>query len=88
VTQGQVRPLLDCHQSGLTSTLTICYCKARDAFQLADKVYKRDQDLLAHKAIAARMTSNKPNRQPPGEADMQSSEQAIKNYGISPRKTW
>ena len=28
------------------------YIKARDAFQLADKFYKRAQDLLAHKAIA------------------------------------
>ena len=34
------------------SLLRSAYVKARDSFQLADRIYKRDQDLLAHKAIA------------------------------------
>jgi membrane fusion protein, heavy metal efflux system len=34
------------------SVLRSAYIKARDAFQLADRFYKRAQDLFAHKAIA------------------------------------
>ena len=34
------------------SVLRSAYIKARDAFQLSDKFYKRAQDLYAHKVIA------------------------------------
>ncbi len=59
------------------------YVKARDAFQLADKFYKRDQDLYAHKAIAEADLEQAESTRAQAEADLQSSEQAIKILGIS-----
>ncbi len=49
------------------SLLRSAYVKARDSYQLADKIYKRDQDLLAHKAIA--------------EADLEQAESAMSAGG-------
>jgi cobalt-zinc-cadmium efflux system membrane fusion protein len=80
VTQGQ--PMLDVTSPDY-STLRSAYFKARDAFQLADKVYKRDQDLLAHKAIAEADLEQAESTRAQAEADLQSSEQAIKILGIS-----
>ena len=80
VTQGQV--MLDVTSPDY-STLRSAYFKARDAFQLADKVYKRDQDLLAHKAIAEADLEQAESTRAQAEADLQSSEQAIKILGIS-----
>jgi cobalt-zinc-cadmium efflux system membrane fusion protein len=65
------------------STLRSAYVKARDAFQLADKFYKRDQDLLAHKAIAEADLEQAESTRAQAEADLQSSEQAIRILGIS-----
>ena len=65
------------------STLRSAYVKARDAFQLADKFYKRDQDLLAHKAIAQADLEQAESTRAQAEADLQSSEQAIRILGIS-----
>ncbi len=80
VTQGQV--MLDVTSPDY-STLRSAYFKARDAFKLADKVYKRDQDLLAHKAIAEADLEQAESTRAQAEADLQSSEQAIKILGIS-----
>jgi membrane fusion protein, heavy metal efflux system len=80
VTQGQ--PMLDVTSPDY-STLRSAYVKAKDAFQLADKVYKRDQDLLAHKAIAEADLEQAESTRAQAEADLQSSEQAIKILGIS-----
>jgi cobalt-zinc-cadmium efflux system membrane fusion protein len=80
VTQGQ--PMLDVTSPDY-STLRSGYVKAKDAFQLADKVYKRDQDLLAHKAIAEADLEQAESTRAQAEADLQSSEQAIKILGIS-----
>jgi cobalt-zinc-cadmium efflux system membrane fusion protein len=59
------------------------YIKARDAFQLADRVYKRDQDLLAHKAIAQADLETAESARAQAEADLQSSEQALRVLGIT-----
>jgi membrane fusion protein, heavy metal efflux system len=65
------------------STLRAAYVKARNAFQLADKFYKRDQDLLAHKAIAEADLEQAESTRAQAEADLQSSEQAIRILGIA-----
>jgi len=63
--------------------LRSAYVKARDLFQLADRIYKRDQDLLAHKAIAEADLEQAESVRAQAEADLQSSEQAIRILGIS-----
>src|SRR3984893_13634959 len=65
------------------SQLRSAYIKARDAFQLADRFYKRAQDLLAHKAIAQADLEQAESNRAQAEADLQSSEQAIRVLGIS-----
>lgn len=59
------------------------YIKARDAYQLADKFYKRAQDLFAHQAIAQADLDQAESNRTQAEADLQSSEQAIRVLGIS-----
>lgn len=80
VTQGQ--PMLYVTSPDY-SLLRSAYVKARDAFQLADKFYKRDQDLFAHKAIAEADLEQAESTRAQAEADLQSSEQAIRILGIS-----
>ena len=58
------------------------YIKARDAFQLADRFYKRAQDLFAHQAIAQADLEQAESNRAQAEADLQSSEQAIRVLGI------
>ena len=65
------------------SNLRSTYVKARDAYQLADKIYKRDQDLLAHRAIAEADLEQAESTRAQAEADLQSSEQAIRILGIN-----
>ena len=65
------------------SLLRSAYIKARDAFQLADKFYKRAQDLYAHKAIAEADVEQAESNRTQAEADLQSSEQAIRILGIA-----
>jgi len=65
------------------SQLRSAYIKARDAFQLADRFYKRAQDLLAHKAIAQADLEQAESNRAQAEADLQSSEQAIRVLGVS-----
>ena len=65
------------------SLLRSAYIKARDAFQLADKFYKRAQDLYAHQAIAQADLEQAESTRTQAEADLQSSEQAIRILGIS-----
>lgn len=59
------------------------YIKARDAYQLADKFYKRAQDLYAHQAIAQADVEQAESTRTQAEADLQSSEQAIRVLGIA-----
>jgi cobalt-zinc-cadmium efflux system membrane fusion protein len=58
------------------------YIKARDAFQLSDRFYKRAQDLYAHQVIAQADLEQAESNRTQAEADLQSSEQAIRVLGI------
>jgi cobalt-zinc-cadmium efflux system membrane fusion protein len=65
------------------SQLRSAYIKARDAFQLADRSYKRAQDLYAHQAIAQANLEQAESNRTQANADLQSSEQAIRVLGIT-----
>ena len=79
VTAGQ--PLLYVASPDYSQTRS-AYIKARDAFQLADKFYKRAQDLYAHQAIAQADLDQAESNRTQAQADLQSSEQAIRVLGI------
>jgi len=79
VTAGQ--PLLYVASPDYSLTRS-AYVKARDAFQLADRFYKRAQDLFAHQAIAQADLEQAESNRTQAEADLQSSEQAIRVLGI------
>jgi cobalt-zinc-cadmium efflux system membrane fusion protein len=65
------------------SQLRSAYIKARDALQLADRNLRRTQDLYAHKAIAQAAVEQAESGHTQAEADLQSSEQAIRVLGIT-----
>ncbi len=65
------------------SLLRSAYIKARDASQLADRFYKRAQDLYAHQAIALADLEQAESNRTQADADLQSSEQAIRVLGIA-----
>jgi cobalt-zinc-cadmium efflux system membrane fusion protein len=79
VTAGQ--PLLYVASPDYSLTRS-SYIKARDAFQLADKFYKRAQDLYSHQAIAQADLEQAESNRTQAQADLQSSEQAIRVLGI------
>jgi cobalt-zinc-cadmium efflux system membrane fusion protein len=64
------------------SSLRGTYIKAREAFQLADKIYLRAQDLYEHHAIAQADLEQAQSTRAQAEADMQSSADAIRVLGI------
>ena len=80
VTKGQ--PLLYVASPDY-SMLRSAYVKARDASQLADRFYKRAQDLFAHQAISQADLEQAESNRTQAEADLQSSEQAIRVLGIT-----
>ena len=80
VTKGQ--PLLYVASPDY-SQLRSAYIKARDASQLAERFYKRAQDLYAHQAIAQADLEQAESNRTQAEADLQSSEQAIRVLGIA-----
>jgi cobalt-zinc-cadmium efflux system membrane fusion protein len=59
------------------------YIKARDALQLADKFYKRAQDLYDHKAIAQADLEQAESTRTQAQADLEASEQTIRILGIA-----
>jgi cobalt-zinc-cadmium efflux system membrane fusion protein len=65
------------------SQLRSAYIKARDAFQLADRNLRRTEDLYAHKAVAQAAVEQAESGRTQAEADLQSSEQAIRVLGIT-----
>ena len=69
------------------SLMRSAYVKARDAFQLADRSFKRAQDLLAHKAISQADLEQAESARTQAEADLQSSEQAIRVLGVGDPET-
>ena len=65
------------------SQLRSAYLKARDAFQLADKFYKRAQDLYAHGAIAQADLEQTESTRVQAQADVDASEQAMRVVGVT-----
>ena len=65
------------------SSMRSAYIKARDALQLADKVFKRAQDLHAHGVISQADLEQAESAHVQAQADLDSSEQAIRILGIS-----
>ncbi len=59
------------------------YLKAHTAFVLADKFYVRAQDLLSHGAIAEADFQNAESTRMQAQADLQSSEDALRVLGIT-----
>jgi membrane fusion protein, heavy metal efflux system len=58
------------------------YIKARTAFFLADKIYTRSQDLFSHGAIAESDLQLAESARAQAQADMQSSEDALRALGL------
>lgn len=58
------------------------YIKARQAYALADKIYNRAQDLFAHGAIAEADLQQAESARTQAQADMQSSEDALRALGL------
>ena len=58
------------------------YIKARSTFQLADKNYQRSRDLFEHHAIAERDLQQAESDRAAAQADLQSSEDAMRVLGI------
>jgi membrane fusion protein, heavy metal efflux system len=65
------------------SQLRTAYLKSRDALQLADKFYKRAQDLYAHGAIAQADLEQAESTRVQAEADLDASAQAIRVVGVA-----
>lgn len=63
--------------------LRTAYLKARDAFQLADKVFKRAQDLYMHGAIAQADLEQAESTRVQAQVDLDASEQSLKIIGIT-----
>src|SRR4029077_16649120 len=59
------------------------YIKARDAYSLAEKIYNRAQDLYAHGAIAEADLQQAESVRTQSQADMQSSEDALRALGLN-----
>ncbi|HLZ92867.1 MAG TPA: efflux RND transporter periplasmic adaptor subunit [Candidatus Acidoferrum sp.] len=59
------------------------YLKANSAFLLADKNYQRSKDLFDHKAIAERDMQQAESDRAQAQADLQSSEDALRALGIA-----
>jgi cobalt-zinc-cadmium efflux system membrane fusion protein len=59
------------------------YIKARDAYSLAEKIYNRAQDLYAHGAIAEADLQQAESARTQSQADMQSSEDALRALGLN-----
>jgi cobalt-zinc-cadmium efflux system membrane fusion protein len=62
--------------------LRASYMKARDAFELADKSFKRSQDLYQHHAVAEADLQQAESARAQAQADMQSSEDALRALGV------
>jgi cobalt-zinc-cadmium efflux system membrane fusion protein len=69
------------------SLLRSAYIKARDAFQLADKFYRRAQDLFEHHAIAQADLEQAQSNRAQAQADFESSADAIRILGIADPET-
>jgi membrane fusion protein, heavy metal efflux system len=86
VTPGQIvragEPLLTVNSPDYSAARS-AYLKAHTAFLLADKFYKRAEDLLSHGAIAESDFQTAESTRSQAQADLQSSEDALRALGIS-----
>lgn len=86
VTPGQTvhagEPLLTVNSPDYSAARS-AYLKARTAFLLADKFYARAQDLLSHGAIAEADFQTAESTRNQAQADLQSSEDALRVLGIT-----
>jgi cobalt-zinc-cadmium efflux system membrane fusion protein len=80
VTAGQ--PLLEIASPDY-SMLRASYLKSRNSFTVADKNYKRAQDLFAHHAISEQDLLQSDSNRTQAQADMVSSGQALRILGIT-----
>ncbi len=80
VHQGQ--PLLTVNSPDYSAARS-AYLKARTAFLLADKFFTRAQDLLSHGAIAESDLQQAESTRNQAQADLQSSEDALRALGIN-----
>jgi cobalt-zinc-cadmium efflux system membrane fusion protein len=80
VRQGQ--PLLSVNSPDYSAARS-AYIKARDAFLLTEKFYTRAQDLFAHGAIAEADFQQAESNRNQAQADLQSSEDALRVLGIN-----
>jgi cobalt-zinc-cadmium efflux system membrane fusion protein len=69
------------------SLLRAAYIKARDALQLADRFYRRAQDLYAHHAISQADLEQAESSRAQAQADFESSADAIRILGIADPET-
>jgi membrane fusion protein, heavy metal efflux system len=79
VSAGQ--PLLTVNSPDYSAARS-AYIKARDAYSLADKIYNRAQDLYTHGAIAESDLQQAESGRTQAQADMQSSEDALRALGL------
>lgn len=75
-------PLLDIASPDY-SQLRAAYLKASDTFNVADKNYKRAQDLYSHQAIAEQDLLQAESNRTQAQADMNASAQALRILGIT-----
>ena len=59
------------------------YAKVREVFQLADRNYKRSQDLYAHKAIAQKDLEQAESDRSVAQSDVESAGDALRALGIA-----
>jgi cobalt-zinc-cadmium efflux system membrane fusion protein len=76
------QPLLEVTSPDYSSARAT-YQKAREALQLADKNYKRSQDLFAHKAIAQKDLDQAESDRAQAESDLEASGDALRALGVA-----
>jgi cobalt-zinc-cadmium efflux system membrane fusion protein len=80
------QPLLNINSPDYSQARS-AYLKARDAFQLADKSYKRAADLLEHKAIAERDVQQAESERSQAQSDVESSADVLRALGVTDPET-
>ncbi len=76
------QPLLNINSPDYSQARS-AYLKAKDAFALADKNYKRAQDLFAHKAIAERDVQQAESDRSQAQSDVESSTDVLRALGVA-----
>jgi membrane fusion protein, heavy metal efflux system len=75
------QPMLDVSSPDYAQLLD-GYLKAADSYRLADILYKRDQDLYAHQAIAKQDLEQAESNRTQAQADLNAAEQGMRILGI------